>query len=96
MKPITSKMPEWIRRPVSWRLPREFPPVVSTPFLSGWKGRWTNLPSTSLLTETMENFRLYSGVSPQPRARRTEIVSTRTATLLAQGTVVAPGSRVRT
>jgi len=35
------------------------------------------------LTETMENFGLYRGISPQPRARRLEIVSGRTQALLA-------------
>ena len=34
------------------------------------------------LTETLENFGLYRGVSPQPQARRLEIVSERTQTLL--------------
>ena len=36
------------------------------------------------LTRTMENLRLYSGVPPQPRARRLEIVSMRTNALLAE------------
>ena len=36
------------------------------------------------LTETLENFSLYRGVSPQERARRLEIVSGRTQTLLAR------------
>jgi thioester reductase-like protein len=36
------------------------------------------------LTETLENFGLYGGVSPQARARRLEIESGRTQTLLAQ------------
>jgi len=35
------------------------------------------------LTETMENFGLYRGLSPQPRGRRLEIVSGRTQALLA-------------
>jgi hypothetical protein len=38
----------------------------------------------SALTETLENFRLYSGHSPQSRARRLEIVSDRTQILLAR------------
>ena len=38
----------------------------------------------SALNETLENFRLYSGRSPQPRARRLEIVSLRTQALLAR------------
>jgi thioester reductase-like protein len=36
------------------------------------------------LTETLENFGLYRGLSPQERARRLEIVSGRTQTLLAR------------
>jgi amino acid adenylation domain-containing protein/thioester reductase-like protein len=36
------------------------------------------------LTETLENFRLYEGVSPQSRSRRLEIVSERTQGLLAR------------
>ncbi|MGB8600601.1 MAG: SDR family oxidoreductase, partial [Rhizomicrobium sp.] len=36
------------------------------------------------LTETLENFGLYRGVSPQAQARRLEIVSTRTQMLLTQ------------
>ena len=44
----------------------------------------------SALTETMENFRLYSGRSPQSRARRLEIVSARTVSLLASGGLLWP------
>jgi hypothetical protein len=36
------------------------------------------------VNEALEAFRLYRGVSPQPRARRLEIVSARTQHLLAQ------------
>jgi len=42
------------------------------------------------LTETLENFGLYRGVSPQARARRLEIVSGRTQMLLARLGVVWP------
>jgi thioester reductase-like protein len=42
------------------------------------------------LTETLENFGLYSGLSPQIRARRLEIVSERTQTLLTRLGVVWP------
>ena len=42
------------------------------------------------LTETLENFGLYRGVSPQLRARRLEIVSGRTQTLLARLGLVWP------
>ena len=42
------------------------------------------------LSETLENFRLYSGLSPQPRARRLQIVSMRTQTLLARLGLVWP------
>ena len=36
------------------------------------------------LAETLENFQLYRGCAPQPRARRLEVVSTRTQSLLAR------------
>ena len=42
------------------------------------------------LTETMENFGLYRGVSPQAQARRLEITSARTNALLAQLGLVWP------
>lgn len=42
------------------------------------------------LTETLENFGLYRGISPQPRSRRLEIVSTRTQMLLTQLGLVWP------
>jgi thioester reductase-like protein len=42
------------------------------------------------LTETLENFGLYRGQSPQQRARRMEIVSGRTQTLLARLGLVWP------
>ncbi len=42
------------------------------------------------LTETMENFGLYRGISPQPRSRRLKIVSARTQTLLSQLGLVWP------
>lgn len=42
------------------------------------------------LTETLENFGLYRGVSPQARSRRLEIVSGRTQTLLANDGLVWP------
>ena len=42
------------------------------------------------LTETLENFGLYRGVSPQARARRLEIVSGRTQILLARLGLVWP------
>jgi thioester reductase-like protein len=42
------------------------------------------------LTETLENFGLYNGLSPQSRARRLEIVSTRTQSLLAEHGLVWP------
>jgi len=42
------------------------------------------------LTETLENFGLYRGVSPQARSRRLEIVSGRTQALLANGGLVWP------
>ncbi len=42
------------------------------------------------LTETLENFGLYRGISPQARARRMEIVSRRTQMLLAQSGLVWP------
>jgi thioester reductase-like protein len=44
----------------------------------------------SALTETLENFRLYGGHSPQSRARRLEIVSDRTQILLARLGVAWP------
>jgi thioester reductase-like protein len=42
------------------------------------------------LTETLENFGLYGGLSPQARARRLEIVSERTRDLLARLGLVWP------
>jgi amino acid adenylation domain-containing protein/thioester reductase-like protein len=42
------------------------------------------------LAETLDNFGLYRGVSPQARARRLEIVSARTQMLLAQQGLVWP------
>jgi len=42
------------------------------------------------LTETLENFKLYRGESPQARARRLEIVSGRTQTLLARLGLIWP------
>jgi hypothetical protein len=42
------------------------------------------------LAETLENFKLYRGVSPQARARRLEIVSARTQSLLARLGLVWP------
>jgi amino acid adenylation domain-containing protein/thioester reductase-like protein len=42
------------------------------------------------LSETLENFGLYRGISPQPRSRRLEIVSARTQTLLSQLGLVWP------
>jgi amino acid adenylation domain-containing protein/thioester reductase-like protein len=44
----------------------------------------------SALAETLENFGLYRGVSPQARARRLEIVSERTQALLARMGLVWP------
>jgi len=42
-------------------------------------------PETDIaLTETLENFGLYRGISPQPRSRHLEITSARTQTLLTQ------------
>src|SRR5581483_7388045 len=42
------------------------------------------------LAETLENFRLYRGLAPQPRARRLKIVSIRTQNLLARLGVAWP------
>jgi thioester reductase-like protein len=46
--------------------------------------------SDAALTETLENFGLYRGLSPQGRARRLEIVSERTEILLARLGLVWP------
>jgi hypothetical protein len=46
------------------------------------------------LAETLENFGLYRGLSPQARARRMEIVSARTQMLLAQLGLIWPSLAV--
>ncbi|MGA3009070.1 MAG: amino acid adenylation domain-containing protein [Terracidiphilus sp.] len=46
--------------------------------------------TNAALTETLENFGLYRGVSPQRQARRLEIVSGRTQMLLTQSGLVWP------
>lgn len=46
--------------------------------------------ANTAFTETLENFGLYRGISPQPRSRRFEIVSIRTQMLLTQLGLVWP------
>ncbi|MFY9855276.1 MAG: hypothetical protein WAK26_15500, partial [Terracidiphilus sp.] len=59
-------------------------------FLSRLQAAVDEPGTNAALTETLENFGLYRGASPQQRARRMEIVSGRTQMLLAQSGLVWP------
>jgi amino acid adenylation domain-containing protein/thioester reductase-like protein len=59
-------------------------------FLDRLEGAIDEPEANAALTETLENFGLYRGISPQSRSRRLEIVSVRTQMLLTQLGLVWP------